>query len=218
MGLAQTMMSKKVRPRRSSRAVEAGVYKDLFSVAKRDMDMVRGAIDPAVPGTSDDAHPALKVSFGKMQCQLPSEQERQAFKCAVANTLDYYNCYRTACGALCAQCRRVLSLDTQRVFACRVCVSAVLHHGICARAHNEEHRPVCIKHENWADDAPQAKGAVARVTVVDLSGGSGEVAPQDDDAAAERAKQEIAALAKKEAAVALLATREAEAWCWPPQV
>ena len=74
--------------------------------------MVRGAIEPAVPGTSDDAHPALKVPFGKMQSQHPSEQERQALKCAVANTLDY--CNRTACGAfnLCAQCRRVLSLDT----------------------------------------------------------------------------------------------------------
>ena len=114
-----------------------------FPWLRETMDMVRGAIEPAVPGTSDDAHPALKVSFGKMQCQLPSEQERQAFKCAVANTLDYYNCYRTVCGALCAQCRRVLSLDTQRVFAtCRACVRVLYCTTACARAHNEEHRPV----------------------------------------------------------------------------
>ena len=68
------------------------------------MDVVRGAIGPAIPGTSDDAHPALKVSFGKIKNEHPSEQERQALKYAVANTLDYYN--RTASGALCAQCRR----------------------------------------------------------------------------------------------------------------
>ena len=69
---------------------EAKDYKDFFSVVKKDMDVVRGAIGPAMPGTSDDAHPALKVSFGRIKNVHPSEQERQAFKCAVANSLDYY--------------------------------------------------------------------------------------------------------------------------------
>ena len=95
---------------------------------------------------------------------------------------------------MCAQCRRVLSLDTQRVFACRACVRVLYCTTACARTHNEEHRPVCIKHENWADDAPQATGAGAQITVVDLSE---EEAPQ---VAAERAKREAAALAEKNVA------------------
>ena len=41
---------------------------------------------------------------------------------------------------------------------------AVICNTACTRAHNEEHRLVCIKHKNWADDAPQATGAGAQIT------------------------------------------------------
>ena len=98
--------------------------------------MARGAIEPAVPETSysDDAHPALKVPFGKMQSQHPSEQERQAFMCAVANMLDCYCNNRTALRRV---VRTMLARDqighAEGVRVPRLRESAVLHHGMRAR-------------------------------------------------------------------------------------
>ena len=68
---------------------------------------------------------------------------------------------------MCAQCRRVLNIDAMRVSACRMCVRVLYCNTTCARAHKEEHRPVCIKHENWVDEAPVADVAGAHPAYVD---------------------------------------------------
>ena len=55
-----------------------------------------------------------------------------------------------------------------RVHACRMCVRVLYCNLTCARAHKEEHRPVCIMHANWVVEAPVANAAGALPAFVDL--------------------------------------------------
>ena len=72
-----------------------------------------------------------------------------------------------------------------------MCVRVLYCNLTCARAHKEEHRPVCTKHANWVDEAPVADMAGAPATYVDLLGDEEpqEEAPAPRQAAAAQADE-----------------------------
>ena len=179
---------------------EVKTFKDLHSVSGRDVAAVRSAIEPAFPGTSDDAHPALMVGFGSIHEKEPSDKERRAYWHTVVNTLDYYS--RKEHGASCAHCRRSIKSDASRVFTCRVCVRVVYCSPHCVKLHRPEHLPVCITHENWTVDIDEAKQSreAAPASYVDLSGDFEPSGPQRDaDVEADQATAIKAAEAAEQA-------------------